>query len=343
MRRCDDRPRADPFRLRGPGCRALGAGRLFRHRQPDLERASYQQVLPDSADGSVHGGAYVGVGPDQNFTYIAEMRPAIAFIIDVRRDNLLLHLLFKALFELSRTRIEYLAQLLGRPVPSDIDRWRTAPVDRLIATRKRRRAPAAIDALRTRRRRRDQAQRRQPVREGLSDDRSVPSAVHRGRPVAAFSEHRTASAQLLSDLSPAARAIRTDPAGRGTIWPPKRRSNSSRASVARPDHSRRRRRQRTVGDAAIGSWLTRRGIRLSPSTCRTSSSTCSATVVRAVHRQPWSPAARGQRRRHSLRCSAGSPRDSLRRRSVSQVQSIDDLLDGVAAGKIQYYADLVGR
>ena len=94
---------------------------------------SYLQVLGDLRRAGIRGGAYVGVGPDQNFSYIAEIRPSIAFIIDVRRDNLLLHLLFKALFELSQTRIEYLAHLVGRPVPPAIDGWRTAPIERLVA------------------------------------------------------------------------------------------------------------------------------------------------------------------------------------------------------------------
>lgn len=93
---------------------------------------SYLQVLPDLQRRQVRGGAYLGVGPDQNFSYIAEVRPDIAFIVDVRRDNMLLHLLFKALFASSRTRIEYLALLTGRPVPADLDAWRTAPIDRLI-------------------------------------------------------------------------------------------------------------------------------------------------------------------------------------------------------------------
>ncbi len=93
---------------------------------------SYLQVLPDLQKRQVRGGAYVGVGPDQNFSYIAAVRPTIAIIVDVRRDNMLLHLLFKALFALSRTRIEYLALLTGRPVPADLSGWRTAPVDRLI-------------------------------------------------------------------------------------------------------------------------------------------------------------------------------------------------------------------
>jgi len=94
---------------------------------------SYLQVLPDLRQRGVRGGAYIGVGPDQNFSYIAEIRPSIAFIVDVRRDNMLLHLLFKALFAESRTRVEYLAQLLGRPVPADLASWRTAPIDRLVA------------------------------------------------------------------------------------------------------------------------------------------------------------------------------------------------------------------
>lgn len=112
---------------------------------------SYLQVLQELRRRNVRGGAYVGVGPDQNFTYIAEVRPTIAFIVDVRRNNLLLHLLFKALFELSRTRVEYLAQLTGRPVPADIDPWKAAPVDRLIKlVDSEPVSPAAINALRQR-------------------------------------------------------------------------------------------------------------------------------------------------------------------------------------------------
>ena len=92
---------------------------------------SYLEVIPElrRAPGR---GAYVGVGPDQNFSYIAAVRPTIAFIVDIRRDNLLLHLLFKALFQLSRTRVEYLALLLARPVPPKVESWRGASIDRLV-------------------------------------------------------------------------------------------------------------------------------------------------------------------------------------------------------------------
>jgi len=93
--------------------------------------SSYLQVVPALRAKNLHGGAYIGVGPDQNFTYIAESRPAIAFIVDIRRDNLLLHLLFKALFQQAHTRVEYLALLFGRPVPAPSEAWRTAPVERL--------------------------------------------------------------------------------------------------------------------------------------------------------------------------------------------------------------------
>src|SRR4029450_6213885 len=41
------------------------------------------------------GGVYVGVGPEQNFSYIAALRPATAFVIDIRRENRNLHLLYK--------------------------------------------------------------------------------------------------------------------------------------------------------------------------------------------------------------------------------------------------------
>lgn len=92
---------------------------------------SYLQVLPELQRANIRGGAYIGVGPDQNFSYIADIRPTIAFIVDIRRDNLLLHLLFKALFDQARNRIEYLALLFGRPVPADLPGWRDSPIDRL--------------------------------------------------------------------------------------------------------------------------------------------------------------------------------------------------------------------
>src|SRR6185295_15636874 len=85
-----------------------------------------------------------------NFSYIAQVRPSVAFLIDIRRDNMLLHLLFKALFHLSRTRVEYLSLLCGRPVPSRPDGWRGADVERLAMYIDGTPASDAIEALRAR-------------------------------------------------------------------------------------------------------------------------------------------------------------------------------------------------
>jgi hypothetical protein len=93
---------------------------------------SYLHVIPALRDSGVSGGAYIGVGPDQNFSYIAQVKPAIAFIVDLRRDNLLLHLLFKALFSMADTRAEYLSLLFGRSVPVPAGEWRTASLDKLV-------------------------------------------------------------------------------------------------------------------------------------------------------------------------------------------------------------------
>jgi hypothetical protein len=94
---------------------------------------SYLHVIPDLKRPGISGGAYIGVGPDQNFSYIAAARPSIAFIIDVRRDNLLLHLLFKALFQTSATRAEYLSHLFARRMRPPPDQWRAASLEKILA------------------------------------------------------------------------------------------------------------------------------------------------------------------------------------------------------------------
>lgn len=81
--------------------------------------ASYLHVMPGLAERGVTGGVYIGVGPDQNFSYIARIRPAAAYLVDIRRDNLLMHLLFKALFTLAPTRVDYLSLLTGRAAPPE--------------------------------------------------------------------------------------------------------------------------------------------------------------------------------------------------------------------------------
>ncbi|MBS1806565.1 MAG: hypothetical protein JST84_00055 [Acidobacteria bacterium] len=102
---------------------------------------SYLHVVGKLRKMNINGGAYIGVGPDQNFSYMAQIRPRIAFIIDIRRDNQLQHLLFKSLFALARNRVEYLCLLFGKPVPNEATKWNIAQVveylDKTPADRKR--------------------------------------------------------------------------------------------------------------------------------------------------------------------------------------------------------------
>lgn len=95
--------------------------------------ASYLQVASQLQKVGVHGGLYIGVGPDQNFSYIALIRPTIALMLDIRRDNLLEHLLFKSYFAVARNRLEYLCLLFGKPVPSDIDKWTGRSIGLIVA------------------------------------------------------------------------------------------------------------------------------------------------------------------------------------------------------------------
>jgi hypothetical protein len=63
---------------------------------------------------------YIGVGPEQNFSYIARLRPAMALIVDIRRENLSLHLMYKALFELSADRADFVSRLFSRERPTGL-------------------------------------------------------------------------------------------------------------------------------------------------------------------------------------------------------------------------------
>ena len=77
----------------------------------------FQHVVPSLKTEHTPASAYVGVGPDQNFTYLAALKPRIAFIVDVRRQNMLLQLMYKAIVEMSPTRAEFLSRLFARGAP----------------------------------------------------------------------------------------------------------------------------------------------------------------------------------------------------------------------------------
>jgi hypothetical protein len=80
----------------------------------------YQWVIPTLTSTVGAGGVYLGVGPEQNFTYIAALRPKLAFIVDIRRGNLHEHLLYKAFIEMSADRAEFLSRLFARKRPADL-------------------------------------------------------------------------------------------------------------------------------------------------------------------------------------------------------------------------------
>ncbi|MEO7190128.1 MAG: hypothetical protein ABI051_03660 [Vicinamibacterales bacterium] len=80
----------------------------------------YQAIIPELITTAKPGRAYLGVGPEQNFPYILALKPAIAIIFDVRRGNLHEQLLYKALFEMSADRAEFLSRLFSRQRPDGL-------------------------------------------------------------------------------------------------------------------------------------------------------------------------------------------------------------------------------
>jgi hypothetical protein len=77
----------------------------------------FQHVLTDLVRRTRPGDVYLGVGPEQNYTYIAAVRPSMAVIFDIRRGNLHLQLMYKALFELAADRVEFVSMLFAKPRP----------------------------------------------------------------------------------------------------------------------------------------------------------------------------------------------------------------------------------
>ena len=92
---------------------------------------TFQHVIPTLQKTVRPDGVYLGVGPEQNFTYIANLKPRLAIIFDIRRQNAMAHLMYKALFELSPTRAEFVSRLFSRPLAGRVAA--SAKVDDLFA------------------------------------------------------------------------------------------------------------------------------------------------------------------------------------------------------------------
>lgn len=77
-------------------------------------------LLPEVAAVAKQGGVYMGVGPEQNFSYLVVLHPQMAFITDIRRGNLHVLLMYRALFELSADRAELISRLFTRARPAGL-------------------------------------------------------------------------------------------------------------------------------------------------------------------------------------------------------------------------------
>lgn len=108
-------------------------GGYFRSDNFTSNETSYLHVVDKLRELGASGGAYIGVGPEQNFTYIAKVRPRIAFIVDIRRQAMIQHLMFKAIFHLAPDRVHYLSLLLSKPLPKDKSPAADASVSETLA------------------------------------------------------------------------------------------------------------------------------------------------------------------------------------------------------------------
>src|SRR5687767_6654502 len=96
-------------------------GGTFRSDNLLSNELGFPSVIGDLVARTKPGGVYIGVGPEQNFHYIVAIKPRMVFITDIRRGNLHLQLMYKALFELSADRAEFVSRLFTKPKQSGLD------------------------------------------------------------------------------------------------------------------------------------------------------------------------------------------------------------------------------
>jgi len=96
-------------------------GGYFRSDNLLSNETGFQAVIPYLRGVVKPGGVYLGVGPEQNFTYIVSLQPKMAIIFDIRRGNMIEHLMYKALLETSPDRADFLSKLFSRPRPPGLD------------------------------------------------------------------------------------------------------------------------------------------------------------------------------------------------------------------------------
>jgi hypothetical protein len=95
-------------------------GGYFRSDNFVSNETTFQHVIPELVKTHPTGGVYIGVGPDQNFTYIVALKPRLAIVTDIRRQNMIEQLMYKAVIELAPTRADFLSLLFSRPRPAGL-------------------------------------------------------------------------------------------------------------------------------------------------------------------------------------------------------------------------------
>jgi hypothetical protein len=89
---------------------------------------NFQFVIPPLLQTAKQGRVYMGVGPEQNFTYITALKPAMVFIVDIRHGNLDVQLMYTALLEMSKDRADFVSRLFSRKRPEGLSA-ETTPKD----------------------------------------------------------------------------------------------------------------------------------------------------------------------------------------------------------------------
>ena len=107
-------------------------GGYFRSDNFTSNETSYLHVVDKMRQLGATGGAYLGVGPEQNFTYIAKVRPRIAFIVDIRRQAVIQHLMYKAVFHLAPDRVRFLSVLFCKPLEKGKSPSADAPINEIL-------------------------------------------------------------------------------------------------------------------------------------------------------------------------------------------------------------------
>ena len=103
--------------------RLLRAERLLPLRQPAVERDLASSTSSRSCCSRRSRAASTWASaPSRTSPTSPRTKPAMVFIVDVRRGNLDLQLMYKALFELSADRADFVSRLFSKKRPDGLDR-----------------------------------------------------------------------------------------------------------------------------------------------------------------------------------------------------------------------------